>query len=257
MSKQPKMTETDGSDISMARYLVNNSHGKSSSTLPEFNSENSHSKTKMVGISNLNWRVRMCLMPIFLALMVYLYMLFLPENLLRFLKVQPIRIIWRRISILRSTLTFHFLLTTLIIQCASAQEAARPAEPAGSHAPSTIPVATPTGIIQMTPQEYEQYVRKMDHLPVMTKDYIFGRTIPRPKTDEFGHIDLTNLETSDTPNQKTTKGHKQSAPSSHKLDRLPAPSPPSPDRSSLKSAEKPQPKSSGPRTNTSLSEDHP
>jgi hypothetical protein len=51
-----------------------------------------------------------------------------------------------------------------------------------------IPVLTRNGIIPMTSTEYEQYTNHMGHLPVMPKAYIFGNTIPMPKTDKNGRV---------------------------------------------------------------------
>ncbi len=62
------------------------------------------------------------------------------------------------------------------------------AEPKNQVQQSLIPVATPTGIIHMSQSEYEAYIKSMRHLPVMSKDYVFGRNIPQPKTDKDGHI---------------------------------------------------------------------
>src|SRR5665213_2969918 len=56
---------------------------------------------------------------------------------------------------------------------------------------STIPVATFTGIQRMTQQEYEIYIQLMKNLPVMSKAYIFGHTIPQPQTDQSGYIHLS------------------------------------------------------------------
>jgi hypothetical protein len=54
-----------------------------------------------------------------------------------------------------------------------------------------VPVATDAGIRPMLQRDYESYVRSMGHLPVMSKAYVFGRTIPQPKTDKLGHIHLS------------------------------------------------------------------
>jgi hypothetical protein len=57
---------------------------------------------------------------------------------------------------------------------------------------ATIPVATETGIAPMNQRDYDEYVKSMGHLPVMSKTYIFGQKIPQPKTDKQGHIHLSD-----------------------------------------------------------------
>jgi hypothetical protein len=51
-----------------------------------------------------------------------------------------------------------------------------------------VPVATNASIVPMKLQEYEKYVQSMGHLPVMSKAYVFGHTIPQPETDKLGHL---------------------------------------------------------------------
>jgi hypothetical protein len=77
---------------------------------------------------------------------------------------------------------------------AIANEASTPARPptAAIHQEDVlIPVATDAGVIPMTQQQYDTYVRSMGHLPVMSKAYIFGQKIPLPKTDKAGHIHVS------------------------------------------------------------------
>ena len=57
-----------------------------------------------------------------------------------------------------------------------------------------IPVATVDGVKPMTFEQYHEYTRHMGHLPVMTKSYIFGSTIPMPKTDKDGHIHVRDID---------------------------------------------------------------
>ena len=57
---------------------------------------------------------------------------------------------------------------------------------------TSIPVATDAGVIPMSQRQYDEYIRPMGHLPIMSRSYIFGHTIPRPNTDKFGHIHLSN-----------------------------------------------------------------
>jgi hypothetical protein len=54
-----------------------------------------------------------------------------------------------------------------------------------------IPVATLAGVVRMTERDYDSYVAPMGHLPVLSREYVFGRTIPQPKTDKHGHIHLS------------------------------------------------------------------
>jgi hypothetical protein len=53
-----------------------------------------------------------------------------------------------------------------------------------------IPVATANGVVFMSERQYECYIWGMGHLPVLSNSYVFGRTIPMPKTDRQGHIPL-------------------------------------------------------------------
>jgi hypothetical protein len=55
-----------------------------------------------------------------------------------------------------------------------------------------IPVATDAGVIPMTQRDYDEYVKSMGHLPVMSRTYVFGQKIPLPKTDKLGHIHLSD-----------------------------------------------------------------
>jgi hypothetical protein len=43
----------------------------------------------------------------------------------------------------------------------------------------------------MAQRDYDNYVAPMGHLPVLSRKYVFGRTIPQPKTDKYGHIHLS------------------------------------------------------------------
>lgn len=54
-----------------------------------------------------------------------------------------------------------------------------------------IPVATAAGIVSMDDQEYRDKTRNIGNLPVLSKSYIFGSSIPQPKTDHQGHIHLS------------------------------------------------------------------
>jgi hypothetical protein len=67
---------------------------------------------------------------------------------------------------------------------------ARPPKPVAHNEEASIPVATDAGIAPMSQRDYNNYVKPMGHLPVMSKTYVFGHTIPLPKTDKFGHIHL-------------------------------------------------------------------
>jgi acyl-CoA thioesterase-1 len=51
-----------------------------------------------------------------------------------------------------------------------------------------IPVATDEGIISMNEREYRDYTREMGSLPVLSKSYIFGSSIPMPSIDDQGHV---------------------------------------------------------------------
>jgi len=90
---------------------------------------------------------------------------------------------------------------------APAKEARTPAPPSQTAArqeEALIPVATEGGLIYMTQQAYDEYVKSMGHLPEMSKQYVFGRKIPLPKTDKAGHIHLSDpapaaLHKSDAP----------------------------------------------------------
>jgi hypothetical protein len=73
-----------------------------------------------------------------------------------------------------------------------------------------IPVTTVNGVQPMTSKQYDEYTRQMGHLPVMSKSYIFGHTIPMPKTDKNGHINLSDTaqgtgEPPGTARQPTTR----------------------------------------------------
>jgi hypothetical protein len=54
-----------------------------------------------------------------------------------------------------------------------------------------IPVATGDGIISMNEQEYRDYTRDLKNLPVLSKSYVFGSSIPMPSTDDHGHIHVS------------------------------------------------------------------
>jgi hypothetical protein len=56
-----------------------------------------------------------------------------------------------------------------------------------------VQVETPEGSMTLNLHEYEIFTRPMGHLPTMSREYIFGRKIPVPKTDQFGHIHLSNF----------------------------------------------------------------
>jgi hypothetical protein len=55
-----------------------------------------------------------------------------------------------------------------------------------------IPVATVSGIVSMDDQEYGEKTRDIGHLPALSKSYIFGSSIPMPKTDHQGHIRVSD-----------------------------------------------------------------
>ena len=57
-----------------------------------------------------------------------------------------------------------------------------------------IPVATTDRNYTLKQQEYEQFTRDMGHLPTMSREYIFGQKIAQPKTDQFGHIHLSDVD---------------------------------------------------------------
>jgi len=69
---------------------------------------------------------------------------------------------------------------------------ARPLHAAVHQEETTIPVATETGIVPKSQRDYDEYVKSMGNLPVMSKTYIFGQKIPQPKTDKLGHIHLSD-----------------------------------------------------------------
>jgi hypothetical protein len=80
------------------------------------------------------------------------------------------------------------------LEFAIANEASTPVRPPNAaihQEEARIPVATDAGLILMTQQQYEAYVRPMGHLPVMSKAYIFGQKIPLPKTDKSGHVHVS------------------------------------------------------------------
>jgi len=54
-----------------------------------------------------------------------------------------------------------------------------------------IPVATTAGVILWTPKQYNADVAPLGHLPTLAKSYVFGHTIPIPKTDNTGHVRLS------------------------------------------------------------------
>jgi hypothetical protein len=51
-----------------------------------------------------------------------------------------------------------------------------------------IPIATPSETLLMTQSEYDEYARELGNLPVISKTYVFGHTIPLPETDEHGYV---------------------------------------------------------------------
>jgi len=73
----------------------------------------------------------------------------------------------------------------------SAGAAAAPVQVVRQTEETLVPVATNAGVHPMLERDYEVYVRSMGHLPVMSKAYVFGRTIAKPKTDKLGHIHLS------------------------------------------------------------------
>jgi hypothetical protein len=107
-----------------------------------------------------------------------------------------------------ATLTLCVLLVldlVLCLQSASATKggsAAPPPKPLLQSEETPIPVATGTGIVPMTQQDYETYIKSMGHLPVMSKAYIFGRTVPQPKTDKNGHIHVSGTASGPTAGQR-------------------------------------------------------
>jgi acyl-CoA thioesterase-1 len=54
-----------------------------------------------------------------------------------------------------------------------------------------IPVATVNGIVSMDDQEYRNHTRDVGNLPVLSRSYIFGSSIPMPSTDDHGHIHVS------------------------------------------------------------------
>jgi hypothetical protein len=74
----------------------------------------------------------------------------------------------------------------------ASQPASVPAKPLDCAAQHLIPVAKETGVACMTQSQYDAYVQPMRPLPVMPRAYVFGRTIPLPKTDQYGHIQVTD-----------------------------------------------------------------
>lgn len=51
-----------------------------------------------------------------------------------------------------------------------------------------IPVAGPAGVAVLSQKQYERDIEQLGHLPSLSKSYVFGHKIPRPKTDKAGHI---------------------------------------------------------------------
>lgn len=119
-------------------------------------------------------------------------------------------------------------------------------QPRSSQSIAPIPVATRDGIRCFNDTQYAQYVHSMGHLPVMSNAYVFGRTIPPPKTDSLGHIrvsnpkplglnvpaDLVPLKDSIGPRNKQPKERKQNvtgskapngAKTSTRMDKPPSP----------------------------------
>ena len=58
-----------------------------------------------------------------------------------------------------------------------------------------VQVETTERSMTLNLHEYEVFTRPMGHLPTMSREYIFGRKIPVPKTDQFGHIHLSDFGT--------------------------------------------------------------
>jgi hypothetical protein len=54
-----------------------------------------------------------------------------------------------------------------------------------------IRVETPERTIPMDVQEYQKYAKGLGYLPVLSRSYVFGHTIPTPKTDKRGHIHVS------------------------------------------------------------------
>src|SRR5215470_4607322 len=57
---------------------------------------------------------------------------------------------------------------------------------------TSIPVATAAGVVCLSQRQYDDRIRAVGHLPLMTRSYVFGHTIPMPKTDKFGYIHLSH-----------------------------------------------------------------
>ena len=97
------------------------------------------------------------------------------------------------------TASFHlltgFLLASLFLWpshvSAKKPRLGPPAPPSVLTEETLIPVATSAGIKRMTQQEYDAFVKPMVYLPDMPKAYVFGHTIPQPKTDKHGYIHLS------------------------------------------------------------------
>ena len=109
----------------------------------------------------------------------------------------------RRIACCRSALANGLYGLLLLLNFALCLQQASAAANRGSAAPPPaqaaipneeppIPVATDAGVVPMTQRAYDEYVKPMGHLPVMSKTYIFGQKIPLPKTDKLGHIHLSD-----------------------------------------------------------------
>jgi hypothetical protein len=62
---------------------------------------------------------------------------------------------------------------------------------------SRIPIAVPSGIVLMNYDQYRRYTKGMKHLPVLSRSYVFGHTIPMPQTDKHGHIRLSKTRESE------------------------------------------------------------
>ena len=105
------------------------------------------------------------------------------------------------------------ILVTMTVFCAGAacnaeEVVALPTSGAAACSDITlIPVATDAGVKCVTARGYTAYTRDMGHLPIMTKEYIFGRTIPMPKTDKSGHVILPSSDTLDIHNERSENSH--------------------------------------------------
>jgi hypothetical protein len=51
-----------------------------------------------------------------------------------------------------------------------------------------------TGVVLMTDTQYEKYTRTIGHLPVLSKSYILGHTVPMPTTDKNGRIHVSDTD---------------------------------------------------------------